>query len=283
LPEDLNCAVTAKIDLLPDTLRTALTLAAHIRATFDVDTLFNLMVSEGHRFWSPVDNVDNLFELLETAVYDGLLQNSMGSCDFKFFGGRIQKACSNRIGPPGASRDAFRQRLGKLLLARGHSPIEGEDWMFFVAADHLNALPLTQSERDPLDLARLNLKVGEKAVLVSAFGPASKYLFQGLDILDKNPNAHPWQMHYDLTLRLYRTAADVEFCLGKFDLGKELCLAIIQNSNSLHDKLRARLSLANALGCQEQHAKAMEVHEEALYSIQEIPKNFHFAHVLKDV
>jgi predicted ATPase len=282
-PEDLNCMITAKIDLLPETLRTALTLAAHIRATFDVDTLFDLMVSEGHQFSAPVNDADNLFELLETAVYEGLLRNSMGSRDFKFIDCRIQKACSNRIGPPGASRDAFRQRIGKFLLARGHSLIEGEDWMFFVAADHLNALPLTQSEMDPLDLARLNLKVGEKAVLKSAFGPASKYLRQGLDILDKNPNARPWQMYYDLTLRLYRTAADVEFCLGNFDLGKELCLAIIQNSNSLHDKLRVQLSLANALGRQERHAEAMEVHKAALYSIQEFPKNFHFVHILKDV
>ena len=69
-----------------------------------------------------------------------------------------------------------------------------------------------------LDLVRLYLEVGEKAVEVSAFVPALSYLRKALESLADVDR--PWELHYDMTKRLYRVAADVEFCLGYFEQGK---------------------------------------------------------------
>jgi predicted ATPase len=276
--EDLAEIVTSKLHKLPVTLRTAMSMAAYMRSTFDVQTVSRLMISEGYL----IQGTAELHSLLETAVFKGLLRNSVGSLDFEFHDARIQQAFYDLISP-GKSREEFRQRMGKFLLNRSNSA-QGENWMLFVAADNLNAMPPNSSQdttaMDPLDLVRLNLKVGEKSRLVSAFQPASKYLKKALECLSKTEA--PWKNNYDLTLRLYKAAADIELCVGNFERGKALCTAILENTESLHDKLRVQLSLANALGRQDRHVEAIEIHKEALYLIQEFPKKFYFAHVKND-
>ena len=63
---------------------------------------------------------------------------------------------------------------------------------------------------------------------VSAFVPASIYLRKGLEALAQIET--PWKDYYDMTLRLFRASADVELCLGNFDVGTTYCCVIIDNA-----------------------------------------------------
>jgi predicted ATPase len=264
-------AVAAKLQSLPDKLQRALTIAAFTRSTFDINTLHVLMEAEG----CSTDRKE-LSLILEAAILEGLLQTKRGSQHYyKFAHDRILEAVYSLV-PAGDERDQIRVRIGTLLVKRAHSE-EGEDWMLFVAADHLNSVP-SQNNVDGLELARLNLEVGEKAVGVSAFVPASRYLQKGLDALEMVN--YPWRSCYNLALRLHRAAADVELCLGNFELGRDLSEKIFQNAVSVQDKLPSSLSLANALGRHERHAEAFELCKKALFRLGEFPRRFHIVHLL---
>ena len=129
-------------------------------------------------------------------------------------------------------------------------------------------------------VVRLNLQVGEKAVAVSAFVPASTYLQKASEALESVAN--PWEDNYEITLRLYRASADVELLLGRFDRGKIFCNEVMARTRSLEDKLGMQLSLGQALGRLERHAEGMAVNMQALLSIRQFPAKFHLFHVLRD-
>ena len=108
--------------------------------------------------------------------------------------------------------------------------------MQFVAADHLNSLPSERLSIHPLEMVSLNLQVGEKAVNMSAFVPASRYLRKAVGTLEEKVE-DPWGNHFELSLRVYRAASDVELCLGNFDRGSVLCDELVDNSNSVTQRL----------------------------------------------
>lgn len=140
--------------------------------------------------------------------------------------------------------------------------------MLFVAADHLNDVDGCNME--PIDMARLNLLVGEKAAKVSAFIPASNYLYHGVAALSSMQS--PWEDHYDLSLRTWQAATDIEFCLGNFEKGTEYCEATINNATSDTDRLQAYYSLANSYGKQHRYIEAVDIHSKALAEVGELPK-----------
>ena len=70
----------------------------------------------------------------------------------------------------------MRLHVAKNLL-KYHESQEHEDWMLFVAADHINSV--SSHDLDPLNVVTLNMKVGQRAVQVSTFIPASDYLHRG--------------------------------------------------------------------------------------------------------
>jgi predicted ATPase len=160
-------------------------------------------------------------------------------------------------------------------MKRGNSS-DGEDWMLFVAADHLN--DITNHNMKPLEMTKLNLQVGEKAVKVSAFAPASTYLRRGIEALEAVDS--PWEHHYALSFRIFQAAADAEFCLGHYDQGAEYCQLVIKRSRSDLERLHAQFSLAVSLGRQNRHAESMEVHATALCQVGEFPKHFRKIHAL---
>jgi predicted ATPase len=57
---------------------------------------------------------------------------------------------------------------------------------------------------------------------------------------------------------------------------------LIANTTSTREKLRIKLNLAEALGQREWSKEAMNVHLDALYSINALPKRFHLAWALRE-
>lgn len=74
-----------------------------------------------------------------------------------------------------------------------------EEMIFFIV-DNMNKGEKLISETDKrMEVAKLNLQAGERALSMSAFQSASKYLMSGVSFLDPGS----WVTHYDLSLRLY--------------------------------------------------------------------------------
>jgi predicted ATPase len=264
----------ATITTLPEQLQQALATASFLRSAFAVDMVLKLMEIDGHTTSS-----EKLTELLDMAVAEGLLVQvaTPPNADYRFAHDRIKQAACELI-PAGEARDEKCLRLCNYLIERGLSS-DGEDWMLFVAAGHLNVMESPKISF--LELAQLNLQVGQKASNVAAFVPAASYLQKGLEALRKIDQF--WDVHCELALDLHRAAGDVELCLGHFDRGNELCQGVIAHTRSTADKMRMKLSLGRALGKQQKAEAAVHTHLDALHLIDEFPRNFHMIHLLKDV
>jgi predicted ATPase len=147
-----------------------------------------------------------------------------------------------------------------------------EDWMIFVAAGHSNEV--ANHNMEPLEMVNLNLEAGERAVQVSAFVPASQYFQQGISCLQTIESY--WEVHYNLSLRLYNASADVELCLGHFDEEKQAIFdTILENAKYIQTKLRVYLSLSMALGRLNRHEESLDIHMKGLQLIREFLKNLH--------
>jgi predicted ATPase len=263
----------ATITTLPEQLQQALATASFLRSAFAVDMVLKLMDIDGH-----TTSFEKLTYLLDLAVAEGLLVIAAPPNDYRFAHDRIMLAAGELI-PAGESRDEKCLQLCNYLIEHGHSSDHGEDWMLFVAAGHLNLMESPKISF--LELAQLNLEVGQKAIDVAAFVPAASYLQKGLAALGHIDQF--WDTHSELALDLHRAAADVELCLGNFDRGNELCEGVIRHTRSTADKMRIKLSLGRALGKQQKAEAAMFTHLHALHLMDEFPRNLHMVHLLKDI
>ena len=272
LSDDVVEALKSKIRNLNGTVQKALTIAAFTRSTFDVNTITALLHAEGFTF-----TTKEAMKILDKAVLEGLLLNCVGSDDFAFAHDRIQQA-AHSFAAPGAERNGLRARIAGALVELA-STENGEDWMLFVAADHFNSLP-SNNNMDPLTIMKLNLDVGERSVAVSAIPAAARYLQKGLEACKKLPN--PWKTNYDLSLRLYRTAADVELAIGNYEVGYALSKTVLECAVSLEDKLPTYLSFAVGLGRNERHRDAIALSQKALYQLDEFPQRYVHFQIMKD-
>ena len=275
-------AVAAKIQTAPPKLQKALVVAAYTRSTIDSRTLQELMAVN-----DCIISSEELCQLLDRAVLDGLLSNSVGSQNYKFAHDRIQEAATSLV-LPGQERNDLKVKIGKRLFELAtsskidddspHSKVtsKGNDWMLFVAADHLNST--ISKDVSILYKAKLNLLVGERATAFAAFVPASMYLRKSLEAIRQIPSH--WTKHYDLSLRLYRASSDVELVLGNYELGNELGQQVLAHTEALQDKLPTYLSLAEARGTQERHEESMNLVRTALLLLEEYPKRGYLVHLI---
>jgi predicted ATPase len=271
LSDNLDVAVAAKIKSAPEKLQKALVIASYTRSTIDIQSLKTLMIADN----CDIDS-EELVKILDMAVMEGLLLNSVGSPSYRFAHDHIQQAAYSLV-PSGPSREKLRSLIGRKLFELASADV-GQDWMLFIAADHLNSC--TNHGQDSLFLAKLNLSCGVKAVAVAAYVPASVYLRLALKSLQQLDDH--WESHYSLSLRLFRSICDIELCLGKFDSGNHLGQEAISHAKNLQDRLPTFLSLAISKGKQHRHAEAVELCQVALLELGATPKRCHALHMLKD-
>jgi predicted ATPase len=272
LSENLDDTVASKIQHAPEKMQRALIIASYTRSSFHVQMLHVLMVADGYEL-----PTSELVRLLDMAVLNGFLVNVVGSSTYRFAHDRIQQVAYSMVN--GSSRDDLRRMIGTRLFKLVEND-EGEDWMMFVAADHLNPCSIHDGG-DSLTLARLNLLCGEKANVVAAYVPASIYLQLAIKNLRKCPDH--WESNYYLSLRIFRALCDVELCLGNFESGDQLAKEVMDRAQNLQDRLPTFLSLAVAKGRQEQHAAGYQICLQALYDLNAVSRRYHALHVLKDL
>lgn len=136
---------------------------------------------------------------------------------------------------------------------------------FRLGADHI------QSEQEKCAVAELCLQTAELAVSASSFPTASLYLELGIHLLGES---YCWTEHYALSIALFNTAAEVNYCTGDFERVETLLAAVFENAKSFRDKLRVYDSHVYTLGATDRMEEAINVGLDVLCELGEtIPSN----------
>jgi len=171
----------------------------------------------------------NINSFLESSLEDGFFQHIVDD-RYKWAHDQVQQAAYELI--PFASRESFHLLLGSRILVRA-SPTELGKLVYFIVDNMNRGSRLLESSDQKIELARLNLRAGEKAILSSAFHSASKYLQKGLSLLAIDS----WETHYTLTLQLYDAISEALFVTGDFVKLSDLIEEPLRHARCFEDKL----------------------------------------------
>jgi predicted ATPase len=277
ISDNVRDVIVGKLQSFPPMLQTALTVAAFMRSSFDVASLQGFLNDEGGAMLCGSVSIERveLMELLDLAVVEGVLQNSIGSDIYTFSHDPIQAAAYSLV--TDEERDMLRLQVGKFLVTKASSG-GGPPWMWFVAADHLNSIPANETK--PLETARLNLEVGKKAMLLCAFSAASDYFLKGIEAMKRIDK--PWKLHYTMTYTLYKESAVARNVIGDYDLCFAHCQEILSHATTLSDKVPAYMCLDESLSRQDRHEEAMRLCISVLQMLKAYPKRFQMVQLIRD-
>lgn len=271
MTDDIIEMVKSKIRILSKKAQKVLIIASYTRATFDLDIL--LLLTGGKGLPAPKESIkgdvarkgytagfspakEKLYTTLLEAVHEGLLVHEAGSQEFTFAHDRIQEGAANLV--CGLERDRLLVYVGKQLASRGFTDDDGEDWMLFTAAHHLNSVP---SQGKDIGIARLNSATAGLAKIKLAFPRASEYVQNGLKSLPPDS----WTTHFGLTLELYSTGAEVEKALGNVDLAESYCHEVLkQTEGTTMEKIAALKVLLDILAGRQDTEEALNMSLDVL-------------------
>ncbi|WP_017660447.1 trifunctional serine/threonine-protein kinase/ATP-binding protein/sensor histidine kinase [Baaleninema simplex] len=233
--------MVSKIQKLGDTTQHVLKLAACIGNTFDLNVL--AIVNEKSPFQTASELQDALQEELVLPTSDAYNVFLLDELDktpnwtdgeyqitYRFLHDRVQQATYSSISE--ADKKAIHLKVGRLLLR--HTPPQEIEENIFEIVNHLNLgveSIVDRSEKD--NLARLNAIAGHKAKISTAYETAAKYLTLGVELLAPDS----WDTLYDLTLKLYVEAVEVEYLSARFDRATQLAEVVQQRAKTLLDKV----------------------------------------------
>ena len=146
----------------------------------------------------------DISELIDLAL-DEMLFEVVGECLYRFVHDKIQEAAASLV--PREELQAFQHNIGRCLLDDLSLDEDQLDTMFFVVVDLLNR---GSKSMDP-EMATLNLKAAERSMELSAFATAARYVECGISNMS---GLEMWEEHFCLSLQLFSTGAEAEFCNG---------------------------------------------------------------------
>ncbi|MGL5061142.1 MAG: ATP-binding sensor histidine kinase [Microcoleus sp.] len=250
--DDVVEFMAIQLQKLPVETQQALKLAACAGNEFDLATLaiiFQKSKSEtAADLWPalqeglviPTSKVYKFFQESESVT---TTQKSDLSVPYRFFHDRIQQAAYSLI--PESQKCSTHLEIGKLLLSK--TPEAERESKIFDIVNQLNmGVELIAEPRERDELAELNLIAGRKAKNSTACEAAQNYLTVGIELL----NSDNWQQHYNLSLALYEDAAEVMYLNGNFEEMERLAETVIQQANTLLDKIKVYQVKIQALKAQ---------------------------------
>ncbi|AVH62114.1 trifunctional serine/threonine-protein kinase/ATP-binding protein/sensor histidine kinase [Nostoc sp. 'Peltigera membranacea cyanobiont' N6] len=265
ITDDVVEFMALQLQKLPNKTQNVLKLAACIGAQFDLNTL--AIVSEQSLETTAADLWKALQEGLiipNTEIYKFFIQSDSTSVSnaaanpiYRFLHDRVQQAAYSLI--PDDQKKATHVKIGQ-LLQQNFSEIEREEKLFDIVG-HLNlGIELINQQQERVALAQLNFKAGSKARSSTAYTAAKVYLQTGIDLLEVDC----WQHQYELTLNLYVTAAEVAYLNGNFEGMEQLAALVLQQAETILDKVKIYKIQIVALVAQSQMLEAIAVGTEAL-------------------
>lgn len=270
----------AQLKRLPPKVKVAVHLASSIGTVVPVH-LFRLIMRDfesNQDFYlkalkvniSPSeDNEDlqNAEEILTRFVEEGLM-NRIGKGKMKWEHDKILEAAM--ISKP-RIKAKVHLRVGEILLEK-LSEDELDDNLFVVVRlfnDGSSRIPTTQIDKRVL-LAELNLKAGKRSLNNAGFQMSRGYFTKGIELLPSNHG----RVYSDLSVDLFSSAAEAEYCVGDFVGMANHCRDIIcRPSIPLVEKKRAYKTFMAGLNSQGKAPEAFALGLELLEQLDcHIPK-----------
>jgi hypothetical protein len=226
ISDDVVSSVRGKIAMLGDEMQRVLIVMGYIpNNALEIDVLRKLLESTGMEISS-----DALVKVLNSGVAEGMLLLSSESGHYIFAHDKIRQASKECI--EGEARDEMLFQLANVLLTMHKDDESDSEWCIYVAVDYLNSFE-PGVKTDPLELARLNLKVAKCARKKGAPDKEYGLLVNGSKCLKA---AEKVWLEYELTLKIYNKLIESTKILGK-------CRAILAcwSNYVIHDRLLAQL------------------------------------------
>jgi predicted ATPase len=225
----------AKMAELSEDLVHLLKLASCLGSTFDLRTL-SIVWDWSNTGRTVDDHPGTLIARVATLVVKGyMVKNESKSTQhhqrYTWIHDKIQEAALALV--PAAEQGVFAAKVGQILLS--HLEEKELDSAIFVVVNLLNGKvdgPMEGDQTSRHELARLNWRASQKAILCSAFDNAAGYAAKGIQWLPENA----WVCDYELCLNLYTVGAKAESVLGNTETMERYCQQVIMHAD-FEDKL----------------------------------------------
>ncbi|MEG4206920.1 AAA family ATPase [Microcoleus sp. Pol7_A1] len=268
ITDDVVEFMAVQLQKLPTQTQEILKLAACIGTQFDMNTLAIVGEKSSEEtaafLWRALQEG---FILPTTEIYKFFIQTdsltatqSAANQTYKFLHDRVQQAAYSLI--PDEQKQIAHLKIGQLLLT--HTSATEKEEKLFEIVNQLNigkSLILYQSGQ--IELAKLNLKAGQKARAATAYTAAFEYCTTGIALLGEDR----WQPQYELTLALYEAATETAYLSGKFAQMKQLAAIITEHSKNLLDTIKVYEVQIQAAQAQHQFLEAVQI---ALKSVERL-------------
>ena len=210
--------IRSKIKGLPDRAQETLSVAACLGSRVDKDILCKL------------STVEVVMQDLALIARKGLIRlNDREVYEFAHDG--IQEATYELISE--AEQARLHHRIG-IELWKNLDLNELDEHIFMVVGQLMVGTSHVTNERERVAIAKLCLRAGERAVLLSSFHMAYSYLMHGISLLGQRR----WRDEYRLCLDLYSAAAEVAYCTTHFEQAEKLFEDTLANIRRNEDASR---------------------------------------------
>ena len=226
IAENLVDIMTARIDMLPESSRKTLNLAACLGNRFELGNL--AIVDEKTPGQTLLALRDAVRDGLILALDDNYKIIAAGADEadkqprawFKFLHDRVQQAAYNLIGEK--ERKLLHLRIGRLLLAQfqkreRREDVDAPELIFPILGHYNRALEYLSDRSEKQNLVVMNLRGARKARSSAALGEARAFLESALSLQPEDS----WQSEYDLSNSINRLLSEVLQGEGEYALAEE--------------------------------------------------------------
>ncbi|MEH2213727.1 trifunctional serine/threonine-protein kinase/ATP-binding protein/sensor histidine kinase [Nostoc sp.] len=179
------------------------------------------------------------------------------TASYRFLHDRVQQAAYFLISDE--QKTVTHLKIGQ-LLRENLSELEIEEKLFDLVG-HLNlGIELISQASDRQALAQLNFKAGSKAKNATAYTAARVYFQTGISLLQ--PDC--WQTQYELALNLHLAVTEASYLNSDFESMEEMAGVVLQNAQTIFDKVKIYEIKIVALTAQSQILEAIAVGADVL-------------------
>lgn len=215
-----------KLSSLPELPRRILQFAACLGNSFDLNTLSIICETLP----------DKIYRYLAVALQSELilpvsLDFQKRIQNYRFGHERIQQAAYALIEQE--QKPVINLQIGRLLLQNTVPEMLPQN-VFRIVGHFNRGVQLVVEQAEKNEIAELNLMAGQKAKVSTEYQSALNYFEVAIRLLESTS----WVNQYDLTLKIYESAADVSYLCRDFERMNQLAEVIQINAKTIIDQVK---------------------------------------------
>ena len=192
-----------------------------------------------------------------SAISPNFISQYRESIPYKFLHDRVQQAAYALI--PETEKKLVHLQVGRLLLENTKEDSLEEN-LFEIVNQFNESLELITEQSEKYELAKLNLRAGQKAKTSTAYAPSLRYLEVGLGLLAQDS----WESQYRLSLDIHLETLESLYLNTKFEQIEEISATVQQKTKGILDRVRIYQGKIMFYYDTFQHKKAIETAVVAL-------------------